>query len=218
MTHEPSAGFAADAYARINGIGLVCVTYSWADSTSSTRSRAPMPRSHRLSWSVARRGGKIVKRIRLLHHKVKTFETQRRVYDEVTVASTVLLDEAAGRFRNRALRASLSASQTAGLHRSAARHGRSRNSALPSLHWPHRKDPIRTRSPPRSRKRSRSSAQRRNRSYSPALNWRVIAWLHLVVRDSGADEYSDRGRPIKQERRPRESSALSRRLWRCDEQ
>src|SRR5947208_3071901 len=29
----------------------------------------------------------------LLHHKVKTFETQRRVYDEVTVASTVLLDE-----------------------------------------------------------------------------------------------------------------------------
>src|SRR5438045_6355289 len=29
----------------------------------------------------------------LLHHKVKTFETQRRVYDEVTVASAVLLDE-----------------------------------------------------------------------------------------------------------------------------
>ena len=29
----------------------------------------------------------------LLHHKVKTLETQRRIYDEVTVASTVLLDE-----------------------------------------------------------------------------------------------------------------------------
>src|SRR4029078_11762634 len=28
-----------------------------------------------------------------LQHKVKTFETQRRVYDEVTVASAVLLDE-----------------------------------------------------------------------------------------------------------------------------
>jgi len=27
MTHEPSAGFAADAYARINGIGIVCLTY-----------------------------------------------------------------------------------------------------------------------------------------------------------------------------------------------
>ena len=27
MTHEPSAGFAADAYSRVNGIGLVCVTY-----------------------------------------------------------------------------------------------------------------------------------------------------------------------------------------------
>src|SRR5262245_54097471 len=27
MTHEPAAGFAAGAYSRINGIGLVCVTY-----------------------------------------------------------------------------------------------------------------------------------------------------------------------------------------------
>src|SRR5919108_651873 len=27
MTHEPGAGFAADAYSRLNGIGLVCVTY-----------------------------------------------------------------------------------------------------------------------------------------------------------------------------------------------
>ena len=27
MTHEPGAGFAADAYSRINGIGLVTVTY-----------------------------------------------------------------------------------------------------------------------------------------------------------------------------------------------
>src|SRR5437879_3354699 len=27
MTHEPGAGFAADAYSRLNGIGLVAVTY-----------------------------------------------------------------------------------------------------------------------------------------------------------------------------------------------
>src|SRR5215218_8594711 len=27
MTHEPGAGFAADANSRVNGIGLVCVTY-----------------------------------------------------------------------------------------------------------------------------------------------------------------------------------------------
>src|SRR4051795_4951904 len=26
-THEPGAGFAADAYARLNGLGLCCVTY-----------------------------------------------------------------------------------------------------------------------------------------------------------------------------------------------
>src|SRR5207237_4140076 len=28
----------------------------------------------------------------LLHHKVKTFDTQRRIYEEVTCANTVLLD------------------------------------------------------------------------------------------------------------------------------
>src|SRR3979409_495805 len=27
MTHEPGAGFAADAYSLLNGLGLVCVTY-----------------------------------------------------------------------------------------------------------------------------------------------------------------------------------------------
>ena len=27
VTHEPSAGFAADAYARVKGLGAVCVTY-----------------------------------------------------------------------------------------------------------------------------------------------------------------------------------------------
>jgi indolepyruvate decarboxylase len=26
MTHEPGAGFAADACARLNGIGIICVT------------------------------------------------------------------------------------------------------------------------------------------------------------------------------------------------
>ena len=27
MTHEPSVGFAADAYARVHGLGVACVTY-----------------------------------------------------------------------------------------------------------------------------------------------------------------------------------------------
>ena len=34
MTHEPAAGFAADAYSRINGIGLVCVSIALAGSMS----------------------------------------------------------------------------------------------------------------------------------------------------------------------------------------
>lgn len=64
MTHEPSAGFAADAYARINGIGLVCVTYCVGDSTFSTPSPARMPKNHPWSLSAERPAERIERKIR----------------------------------------------------------------------------------------------------------------------------------------------------------
>ena len=93
MTHEPSAGFAADAYSRINGIGLVCVTYCVGGLNVLNAIAGAYAEKSPVVVVSGAPGRKDREKDPLLHHKVKTFETQRRVYDEVTVASTVLLEE-----------------------------------------------------------------------------------------------------------------------------
>jgi len=93
MTHEPAAGFAADAYARINGIGLVCVTYCVGGLNVLNAIAGAYAEKSAVVVVSGAPGRKDREKDPLLHHKVKTFETQRRIYDEVTVASTVLLDE-----------------------------------------------------------------------------------------------------------------------------
>lgn len=93
MTHEPGAGFAADAYARLNGLGLVAVTYCVGGlNVVNAIAGAYAEKSPVIVISGAP-GRKDREKDPLLHHKVKTFDTQRRVYEEVTVATTVLLDE-----------------------------------------------------------------------------------------------------------------------------
>jgi indolepyruvate decarboxylase len=93
MTHEPSAGFAADAYARINGLGLVCVTYCVGGLNVLNAIAGAYAEKSPVVVVSGAPGRKDREKDPLLHHKVKTFETQRRIYDEVTVASAVLLDE-----------------------------------------------------------------------------------------------------------------------------
>jgi indolepyruvate decarboxylase len=93
MTHEPSAGFAADAYARVNGLGLVCVTYCVGGLNVLNAIAGAYAEKSPVVVISGAPGRKEREKDPLLHHKVKTFETQRRVYDEVTVASTVLLEE-----------------------------------------------------------------------------------------------------------------------------
>lgn len=93
MTHEPSAGFAADAYSRLNGIGLVCVTYCVGGLNVLNAIAGAYAEKSPVVVVSGAPGRKDREKDPLLHHKVKTFETQRRVYDEVTVASTVLLEE-----------------------------------------------------------------------------------------------------------------------------
>jgi indolepyruvate decarboxylase len=92
-THEPAAGFAADAYSRINGIGLVCVTYCVGGLNVLNAIAGAYAEKSPVVVVSGAPGRKDREKDPLLHHKVKTFETQRRIYDEVTVASTVLLDE-----------------------------------------------------------------------------------------------------------------------------
>lgn len=93
MTHEPGAGFAADAYSRLNGIGLVCVTYCVGGLNVLNAIAGAFAEKSPVVVVSGAPGRKDREKDPLLHHKVKTFETQRRVYDEVTVASAVLLDE-----------------------------------------------------------------------------------------------------------------------------
>lgn len=93
MTHEPSAGFAADAYSRVNGIGLVAVTYCVGGLNVLNAIAGAYAEKSPVVVVSGAPGREDRKKDPLLHHKVKTFETQRRVYDEVTVASSVLLDE-----------------------------------------------------------------------------------------------------------------------------
>jgi indolepyruvate decarboxylase len=92
MTREDSAGFAADAYARVSGLGCVAVTYC-VGGLSLTNSIAG---AYAEKSPVVVLGGApgISERDRnpLLHHKVKGFETQLEVMEKVTVAQAVLGD------------------------------------------------------------------------------------------------------------------------------
>ena len=91
-TREDCAGFAADAYARIHGIGAFCVTYCVGGLgavnavASAYAERSPVVL---LSGSpgLNERG-----RSPFLHHMVKDFATQRDVFEKVTVASVILDD------------------------------------------------------------------------------------------------------------------------------
>jgi len=87
---ELSAGYAADAYARIRGIGVVCVTYSVGGL--KVVNAAAQAYAEKSPLVVIAGAPGITERIGnpLLHHKVRTFETQKKVFEEVTVASTVL--------------------------------------------------------------------------------------------------------------------------------
>lgn len=89
---EQGAGFAADAYARLRGLGVVCVTYCVGGlKVANTTAEAFAEKSPVVVISGAP-GMKEREKNPLLHHKVREFDTQKKVFDQLTVASTVLSD------------------------------------------------------------------------------------------------------------------------------
>lgn len=89
---EQGAGFAADAYARLKGLGAVCITYGvGALKVANTTAQAYAEKSPVIIISGAP-GIKEQEKDPLLHHKVRTFDTQKRIFDEFTVAGTILDD------------------------------------------------------------------------------------------------------------------------------
>lgn len=89
---EQGAGFAADAYARLKGLGAVCITYTVGGlKVANTTAQAYAEKSPVVVISGSP-GIKERHKNPLLHHMVKNFETQLKVFEELTVASTVIKD------------------------------------------------------------------------------------------------------------------------------
>jgi indolepyruvate decarboxylase len=105
---EQGAGFAADAYARVRGLGVVCITYCVGGlKVANTTAQAFAEKSPVVVISGAPGTNERMKNP-LLHHKVRDFDTQLKVFEQLTVASTVLNDpETALREIDRVLAAAL---------------------------------------------------------------------------------------------------------------
>jgi indolepyruvate decarboxylase len=89
---EQGAGFAADAYARVKGLGAVCITYCVGGlKVANTTAEAFAEKSPVVVISGAP-GMQEREKNPLLHHKVKEFDTQKKVFEQLTIASTVLSD------------------------------------------------------------------------------------------------------------------------------
>lgn len=91
-TTELSAGIAADAYARVSGMGCCCVTYCVGgfrllDAIAGAYAEKSPVVVISGAPGVKERQGKM-----LLHHMVGNFECQHRMYEHVTCANTVLRD------------------------------------------------------------------------------------------------------------------------------
>src|SRR6188768_3713963 len=91
-TREDCAGYAADAYARINGLGVVCVTYCVGGlSLCNSIAGAFAEKSPVVVISGA---PGISERVNdpLLHHKVRDFRTQAEVFEKLCAATCELTD------------------------------------------------------------------------------------------------------------------------------
>ena len=93
-TREDCAGFAADAYARVNGMGAVCVTYGvGALSLANSIAGAYAEKSPVVLISGAPGLGERVNDP-LLHHRVREWRTQLDVFEKLCAASREIVDPA----------------------------------------------------------------------------------------------------------------------------
>src|SRR5215217_5370858 len=89
---EQGAGFAADAYARVNGLGVVCVTYCVGGlKVANATAQAFAEKSPVVVISGAP-GIKERRKNPLLHHKVRDFDTQQKIFEHMTIDSVLLSD------------------------------------------------------------------------------------------------------------------------------
>jgi indolepyruvate decarboxylase len=87
---EQGAGFAANAYAQMKGLGVVCATYGVGGlKLANTTAQAFAEKIPVLIIS----GGPAIgerQKYSLLHHKVNQYDDQLKIYEHLTVASAIL--------------------------------------------------------------------------------------------------------------------------------
>lgn len=91
-TREDCAGFAADAYARINGIGALCVTYCVGGLNTVNAIACAYAERSPVVLLTGSPGLSERARNPYLHHMVREFSTQREVFEKMTVAAVSLED------------------------------------------------------------------------------------------------------------------------------
>jgi TPP-dependent 2-oxoacid decarboxylase len=91
---EQGAGFAADAYARVNGLGVVCVTYCVGGLKVANASAQAFAEKSPLIVISGAPGIKERRKNPLLHHKVRDFDTQQKIFEHMTIDSVLLSDSA----------------------------------------------------------------------------------------------------------------------------
>jgi indolepyruvate decarboxylase len=89
---EIGAGYAADAYARINGLGCVCVTYCVGGLNALNAVAGAYAEKSPLILISGAPGLGERALSPLLHHRVRDFNTQRQIFEKVTVAAEAIED------------------------------------------------------------------------------------------------------------------------------
>jgi TPP-dependent 2-oxoacid decarboxylase len=87
---EQGAGFMADAYARMRGLGVVCITYGVGGfKVINTTAQAYSEKSPVVIVSGAP-GREEIRKFPFLHHQVRDADTQKKVFEQITATSIVL--------------------------------------------------------------------------------------------------------------------------------
>ncbi|MCA9196794.1 MAG: alpha-keto acid decarboxylase family protein [Planctomycetales bacterium] len=91
-TREDCAGFAADAYARVNGMGALCVTYCVGGLSVCNSIAGAYAEKSPVVLITGSPGMKERQSNPLLHHMVRDFRTQIDVFERICIATTELSD------------------------------------------------------------------------------------------------------------------------------
>jgi indolepyruvate decarboxylase len=91
-TREDCAGFAADAYARVHGMGALCVTYCVGGLSVCNSIAGAYAEKSPVVMITGSPGLRERRHNPLLHHMVRNWRTQYDVFEKLCVAGTELID------------------------------------------------------------------------------------------------------------------------------